>query len=309
MKYHYPIILRNKKLGPFKFSQEVGILRLQSKEREEFFGLKKIDFVFQIPPVFGHVAFNQAYPSKTKAGILPYSSRFQGAGPFAEIDDIFASNYIVVIDCDGIESRNSLIDKINLTFKLLQPTSTGAYIGFRKNIPGFTVFPDKPIGGPFGYLYLKKQDIHRLKKIFILVNNNKDDSKFKLVSELYSRSISGTKNDFDIRFLMLTTALECLYLPEEPNQELTFRLCLRVANLFGLLGNGKPQAIYEMVKEFYDIRSQIVHHGKSKNLNMKRFVKLVEIIRLSIIHYLNNKSLFNKETLKNICLRPYVVSK
>lgn len=181
-------------------------------------------------------------------------------------------------------------------------------MGFQENDTGVSMYHPRPIGGPSHYLQLKKGNPEKLKKLFKLVSSHRDDKRFRLANTLYSRALSGDDSEFDVRFLLLSTALECLYLPES-DQELTLRLRLRVANLLGLMGFGKPQDIYDMVDNLWKIRNAIVHSGTTKKLNTRRLAELVNIVRASLIHYLREKRLFNEKTLTSLCLKPYVAIK
>lgn len=297
MKYFYPIILKNNRLKPFELSNEITIRHITISEREEFFGLKKVGFIFSHKFPLGYIALHNFYRGK-KNGRCPYKSLLQ-RGHFDGSSDIIASNYVLCIDCD--KSPDALIDKINISFILHRPTSTGAYLGFRENETDVHFNYRMPIHGPFDYLYITRNDLRNVKKLFTLIEAKKEDDKFNLCAELYSRALQGGKLDFDLRFILLVTCLESLYLPDI-EQELTFRLCLRIAKLLSKYGYGARKEIYKKTKDIYKARSILLHSGKVDKLSKEIFYDSTEIVRKSLILYLKDSSLFSKDGLDNIVL-------
>ncbi|MCK5629376.1 MAG: hypothetical protein KAI26_02050, partial [Nanoarchaeota archaeon] len=148
-------------------------------------------------------------------------------------------------------------------------------------------------GRPYDYLNLKVEDPIKIKELFKLVSDNYKDKRFKLFSELYLRSLEGGKIGLDLRFLLLIMALENLYLPGK-NQELSFRLSVKVANIISKYGYGKPKENYKIIREIYDVRSSLVHNGKTNKLDNRIFSVLTSIVRISLIIYLRNKNLFSE---------------
>ena len=74
MKYFYPVVLKNKYLKPFKVADNIELRKLTSSEREEFFGLRKIDYVFSQKFRLGFIAINKTTPSVKQKGRYPYSN-------------------------------------------------------------------------------------------------------------------------------------------------------------------------------------------------------------------------------------------
>jgi len=155
-----------------------------------------------------------------------------------------------------------------------------------------------PIHGLFDYLDINRNDLTRIRETFLLLVNNTDD-KFKLYSELYYRSLQGNGTNLDLRFLLLTICLECLFLPEA-DTELSFRLSIRAALLLSKYGYRDTKTIYDTVKQIYKIRSELVHRGKTNKLDRKLFWELTEIVRISLSLYLKDRNLFSEKSLTEI---------
>jgi hypothetical protein len=294
-KYYYPIVLKNDYLDPFEISPEIELRKITTSEREEFFGLKDIDFTFRATPI-GYLGLNDWSPSQSKKGRYAHSN-WLVHGLLNGSSDIFASNYVLIIECS--DSPDHVIQRLNLSFKLFKPTSTGGYLGFRENETDVHFHYSMPIHGPFDYLSLTAADLTEIQKIFKLIEDRQDSEKFKLLANLYDRALQGGQVSIDIRFLLLAISLESLFLPNL-EQELKFRLCIRAAKLLNKLGYGQAKDIFEKVDKAYDIRSALVHAGKTNDLTPDIFFELTDIVRVSMIHYTKNPNDFSQEALKNV---------
>lgn len=297
-KYYYPVVLKNDHLDPFRITPEIELRKITKSEREEFFGLEDIDFTFKAVPGIGYLGFNQWCPSQSKKGRYPHSNWFVH-GLFDGSNDIFASNYVLIIECSG--SPDHIIQRLNLALKLFKPTSTGGYLGFRENDTDVHLHYSMPIHGPFDYLSLTASDLAEIQGMFMLIEDKKDDDKFKLLGELYDRALQGGKVEWDIRFLLLVISLESLYLPDQ-EQELKFRLSIRAAKLLSKLGHGQAKDVFDKVNKIYNIRSKLVHAGKTKGLTSDIFSELTDIVRVSLALYIRNPYDFSKNALTTIVL-------
>jgi hypothetical protein len=92
-------------------------------------------------------------------------------------------------------------------------------------------------------------------------------------------------------FLLFAIALEAMILPEGSNQELTYRLSLRVASL---LGSGREQRaeVKESVKRLYKVRSAIVHSG-SYEVTDEDLGRLRTLTKGALLRLLRRRSLWN----------------
>lgn len=294
-RYHYPVVLKNEHLDSFKITPEIELREITKGEREEFFGLEDIDFTFKATPI-GYLGLNQWSSSQSKKGRYSFTNWF-GHGAFDGSNDIFASNYVLIIECSG--NPDHMIQRLNLALKLFKPTSTGGYLGFRENETDVHFHYSMPIHGPFDYLSLTASDLGEIQGIFVLLEDRKDDDKLKLLGELYDRALQGGNVEWDIRFLLLVIFLESLYLPDQ-EQELKFRLSVRVAKLLSNLGHGQAKEIFEKMDKIYSIRSKLLHAGKGKGLTYDIFSELTNIVRVSLALYIKNPDAFSKTALTTI---------
>ena len=294
-RYYYPVVLKNEHLDPFKITPEIELRKITKTEREEFFGLEDIDFTFKATSI-GYLGLNQWCPSKSKKGRYSLSNWF-GHGAFDGSNDIFASNYVLIIECSG--TPDHIIQRLNLALKLFKPTSTGGYLGFRENETDVHFHHSMPIHGPFDYLSLTSSDVEEIQGIFMLIEDKKDNDKFNLLGELYDKALQGGNVEWDIRFLLLVILLESLYLPHQ-EQELTFRLSVRVAKLLSNLGYGQAKGIFDKMKQIYGIRSKLLHAGKREGLTFDIFSELTNIVRVSLALYIKNPDHFSENALTTI---------
>jgi hypothetical protein len=100
-------------------------------------------------------------------------------------------------------------------------------------------------------------------------------ASLELAFDLYARE------DFeDVEIVNSLTALEALLLNDSKN-ELTYRLSMRVAHLLGTDDDDRKR-LFRDIKEFYDLRSTIVHGSQIKPKHHSRLEQtneLREIVR------------------------------
>lgn len=297
MKYFCPIVLKNQTLTPFEIASGIELRELNQTEKEEFFGLERSKCVFSEKFFLGFVVFGEFSPSKKTHGRCPYSSLLQ-RGHFDGSSDILASRHVIIIDGQE-EQLDRRVEQLNLTFKLLRPTSTGIYLLFKEGENDVGFHWNQVVHAPYDYLDLLDNDVSALQEICMLLEKCAQDKKFELCSRLYSRALYGDRSPLDLRFLLLLMALESLYLPDRV-AELKFRLSLFVAKVLKLYANADPTEIYETVRLIYDVRSQIVHNGCTDKLTQPLFSQATELVRKSLLIYLSEKELFSK--LEQLCL-------
>jgi len=299
--YTYPIVLRNMRLGKFKIDDSISIRRIKKSEKERFFGLSKVEYEFRKEPglVIGWVCVKKFHSSGSRAK-YQYSDILNTAGALERGGDIFASEYVV--EFDPVEPHDIIVENLNLAFRLFSPTSTCCFIGFHIDGSQMTMHYNNGIGGPFNYLNLRKVDLIDIKNLYKLVKSRVKDKKFNLVSNLYTRSMLGDSALVDIRFLLLTIALESLYLPVQ-DTELNFRLSLRVSKMLENKEINDIDKIFKKIKEIYTVRSKLVHSGDSKGLSTGLYSQLTEVVRLSLLKYLNDSEAFKEEALTGLILK------
>jgi hypothetical protein len=83
--------------------------------------------------------------------------------------------------------------------------------------------------------------------------------------------------------------LEALYLPDG-NAELSFRLSVRVA--FLMLPEADKKDTFNFLRRMYDVRSSIVH-GNKYELNTEDIKRLEELLRKSVLLWIEDKNNFS----------------
>lgn len=154
------------------------------------------------------------------------------------------------------------------------------------------------ISNILGITRLNRDDIDRFKAI-LLKRKVSHDLKLLLIINRYINATSRGVKDIDNNFIELFTALEMLYLDEDEN-----------SNIGRILKNRIKKIIDMDLSYYYTTRSKLVHTGERKK-NKKEtlsdndfknaFISLAEIVRVSILKYLDQPELFTEDYLKNIC--------
>lgn len=297
-EYYYPIIIKNKLSRSFSLSRNIKIQQLTKKNKIDFFGIKDVDFTWgaNCRIKISHVIFNKITKAKSK-GRRDYKAIMR-IGLFDGTNEILASNDTIVIKSNP-NHLDCLIERTNMAFKLLRPTSTGGYLGFvtsDTDVHFHHQYPI-PIRGPFDYLELRNQDLTKLKEIYSLLEKNKNDTKLTGALLHFSRALENIPYNRnvqkDVRFLLLMIVLDLLYIPDGNSRAKI--MASRVSNILQGIGIAHAE-----VCNLYYIRNEIIHDGRADRLTDNDFYKITEIVRQSLNLYLNNKKLFNESNLKKI---------
>lgn len=159
----------------------------------------------------------------------------------------------------------------------------------------------------FPYSEFNKTDIKKFAQVYNKIVDLKENKILKLIFDKLDFIVSGEGKDLN-KFLDLMTILEMLYLPEN-NSELSFRLSIRLANMFGKFYKEDKKTTFDKIKYFYDIRSSIVHTGEAKYkkniicLSSEKtiLIDLLDVTRKSILLYVEDPNRFKEDELNNIC--------
>ena len=203
-----------------------------------------------------------------------------------------------------------------------------AIIKFEKAIILFRLFKEKFIGfnfiieslantSTYGYsaanLSYLIVDRKRLKGRYIINNDeiellNKyfreydifSTSRFDLAVSNFNRSYS--QHFLINKFLDTMFVLENLFL-RNTNQELKYKLSMRMAYVLGANDNTKREDIFTFIKDCYDIRSKIVHGSKIPELDVEKIFKLRELTKDSLKIFFKEKDICLGENLDDIILK------
>lgn len=296
-EYIYPIVLKNKRIPIlFSLSNNITIRKLTKKEKNDFFGIDRVDFIWgsDCKVNIGHVVIHNIFPSKKKG--KSHYKNIMRVGMFDGTSDILASNYAIAI-CSNFDELDSSMHMINLAFKLLRPTSTGGYLGFQKNDTSVRMHHMYPVSihGPYDYLKLSKSDITELQQIYSALNSLINDSELSGALLHYSRALENAPcnrgKQLDIRFLLLMIILDLMYIPDKNSKAKI--MAYRVSSLLAI-----DWITYNKVCYLYQIRNAIIHDGKSDALTGRKFVELTEIVRHSLRRYLADASIYEEHNFK-----------
>lgn len=155
-------------------------------------------------------------------------------------------------------------------------------------------------------LIIFKEDIYNIRKLYSQVVLYINDKFFVKIIESYKRILSFSELTPDEKYRDLVVILEKLYLQGE-NYSIKKKLSSRIAEYFHIFYAKNYNDVYTFIQEAYSIRSEIAHNGESnlefeKNNNNK-FLKLLDITRLSILLYLEHNYAFESDKLKQVNIK------
>lgn len=213
--------------------------------------------------------------------------------PFIELaDELCSSNFVVQVPSP--ESAKW----VNLSLKLVAPTSPSLYIGYSNDRKSGSV-----INPPGFYsknaLTITTDTVAELSGLLSAVISLGEDAKFRLMTEKFLYATSFGLGDGN-RFLELAIILEMLLLPKA-GQELSYRFSLRMAHLITNHLGENIQNAFAVAKKIYKIRSDLVHSGQASEVR-NVFPKTLEYTRQLLCLYLSNPQLFTEKALDDLCL-------
>jgi hypothetical protein len=130
-------------------------------------------------------------------------------------------------------------------------------------VDGSTQFharPRRPSFGP-GVLRLDPGDIAELKSIWASLNGSPLRTKRFIAASLRRFNMAADRYSFEDSIVDLSIAAESLFLDDQQDQELAFRVALRAAH-FSDWPEYSRRDTFALVRELYGMRSKIVH-GKT----------------------------------------------
>jgi len=294
IKYYLPIFLDNDNVSILQLDKNIKIRKMTPKEKEDFFGIKKVDFGIKNNAIF----INQVHLSKTTSGRYGYN-KMRWRHLMDGTENIFVSNYVVEISSD--DDIDDIVKNLNLSFNILNPTNTRCYLNFKQNdtsVGFFMEFEKTSIN--LGYLnFAKKEDLKNLSAIYKKINQLKKRERLKF--ELFMEGMHSQTSD-ELKFLSLVIALENMFLPGQSG-ELKFKFSLRIAKMTdGKIAKKNKKEVYDTVGKIYAIRSSIVHDGYSKNLTSAMYAQTINILWVALVEYLNAPKNFEEKYLTDILL-------
>lgn len=114
---------------------------------------------------------------------------------------------------------------------------------------------------------------------FILTEKN--NVKFKRAMSFFNDSFES--NDVAIRFILLFSCLESLFITSKKN--ITENLALCTSRIFYYENKKEEEEMYERIKELYDYRCKYIHGKKTGNITYGLETELRDIVRYVILIY------------------------
>ena len=122
----------------------------------------------------------------------------------------------------------------------------------------------------------------RIRRLLAALNNANPSTRVAVTR--WNKSLEGNLTD---QFIDLRIALEALFLPDNPNQQLAFTLATRGAWLLGEDDAGRRKA-WRTLRKAYDAGSRAVHRGEVKETdgNVEILLQARDLCRKGLLHVL-----------------------
>ncbi len=201
---------------------------------------------------------------------------------------------------DELNISSDIFDRVISALRILK--SSGVYRDHRINSEMETFHPHggiTTIGSWFENIVigekcvLVKSEIEELSDIYQFITKEKD-TRFNIA--MRRLSLGMERRNIEDKLIDYMIGLESLYLPNG-NDELTFRLSMRVAFLLGDQDHRKE--IFDFIKKMYATRSKIVH-GNKHGLTNDDIIKIEGFLRDSIKFWIKDDASFSEDNLNDI---------
>lgn len=216
--------------------------------------------------------------------------------------DIFDYGFRVACNHKLIIPKNCLDNTIN-TLKLYKSSNFGIRYIRGAEYKDYDTIPN--------CIYIPKlelfiHDLIELNKLYPIIVSNINDELFNKLIKMYNRVLSFSELTPDEKFRDLVVMLEILYLQGE-SHNIKRILSNRIALYFKFLLKENYDEVYNFINYSYKIRSKIAHENESgldfRYKDNEKLLDLLDIVRKSIVLYLNNMILFSKEKLKQVAIK------
>lgn len=249
--------------------------KLSEDEREKFFGVR-----VEKRDSEGHVTCMKSFGHGMTCDFFL---------PKLETCLLYGSEYLIFWDDHKFDSEK--ITNLILAFRLHKLGKIFAPLVF-KYPSGSLHVTTYPLHTKFSLPYqIDWSELNNVKTIFHELNNLKKDDPLLLTLERFTNSLS-TGLDNKISFVEYVSILESLFLKNSNTNELNFRFSLIISYI--LSNKLKIKTKHQVVSEWYKIRSELVHCGKSKKYNQEKFEFLDYCIRKLLVWYLENSNDYYK---------------
>ena len=279
-KYIAPIRID---IPDLKKSISIGKIKLRKiteKEKNKYFNTKKIEYTEN-----GDVS-NVTYIAPQKIDFIHLHSQLQ------DYKLLSCQHIVEYIDKDVlIEELKVLL----LALRLYQEGNVFAPLVFHPNgnylnyiYPTFTTETKK--------YTINIKNFRRIKKIHSQIKQKKNLAIF---FERFNNALSRNTNEIN-SFIDFVTILESLFLNSSSVQEISFRFSLYTS--FILKNKLKEPVTFKEMKNIYDVRSQLVHNGKSKKYSKELHSKTKNYTRILLLWALGNDNFQENMVLNHLAI-------
>jgi hypothetical protein len=140
-------------------------------------------------------------------------------------------------------------------------------------------------------------EINESSKKHIIENSKKlSDTDFDKLDDSIKASLKRlkkSKSTFDIEDKIIELTLSIEYLINTQNFEVTLQLCLKIIRLFD--DSNQDERLFKILKDFYSLRSDIVHGNKSKIIVDEKTIGLVHKVETIVLDILTKFIILNKK--------------
>lgn len=107
------------------------------------------------------------------------------------------------------------------------------------------------------------------------------------------KRLKKSKSTFDIEDKIIELTLSLEYLINTQNFEVTLQLCLKIIKLY--CDSNQDEKLYKTLKEFYDLRSNVVHGKNKKIIADKRTIDLIHQVEMIVLDILIKFIILNQK--------------
>lgn len=150
-------------------------------------------------------------------------------------------------------------------------------------------------------MMISEEILSKIKIYYGLLKDLSEDKHFQSLVERYEFACSCNQSHVN-KFIDAVIVLESLLLPSSDRGELKLRLSLIAANLLSSELGMDKRKIYDQVKEYYRIRSEFVHNGRSSKYSHEKFDRLLDICRQLLVLYVEKPEVFGEKNLEDLLL-------
>ena len=107
------------------------------------------------------------------------------------------------------------------------------------------------------------------------------------------KRLKKSKSTFDIEDKIIELTLSIEYLINTQNFEVTLQLCLKIIKLYS--DSNQDEKLFKALKEFYDLRSNVVHGKKKKIIADEKTINLIHQMEMIVLDILIKFIILNQK--------------